>query len=110
MASELSLAEVNDLLPSDQTEWDDTNISAYLDGGKSVAGTLRVFWQKRASEYSTQIDVSESGSSRSLSRLYDNAIRQVEYWDGVVKAEEEKADEEAKANDDRIRFNQITRI
>lgn len=107
MAEAVDIEAVKDLMPGDDTAWDDVKITTYLDGGKTVYGVMAQFWESQAAKYSTMLDVNESGSVRSLSRLYDNAIRLAEYWRD--RAQKEKDKEEQNEND-RIRFNTITRI
>lgn len=107
MADAAQIAEVQDLLPSDQTEWDEAKITTYLDAGKSIPEVMTLFYEKRAANYSEAIDVNESGSVRSLSKLYDNAIRLAEYWRD--RAQKDKDDAEKEENG-RLRFNRITRV
>lgn len=106
MADAADIETVKDLLPADPG-WDDTKIALYLDAGKSVSEVMTLFWESQASKFSTQIDVNESGSVRSLSKLYDNAIKLAEYWRD--RAQKEK-DKETLDEDSRLRFNTITRI
>ena len=109
MAEQIKIEEVKDLLPAD-ANWNDVKIAGYLDAGKTVPETMQLFWEARASKLYTMIDISESGSSRSLSRLYDNAIKLAEYWAGKVAKEKEEKKEEKQEEDRRIRFNTITRV
>lgn len=37
-------------------------------------------WEQKAAGFSTAVDISESGSSRSNSGLYRNALEQANYW------------------------------
>lgn len=106
MAEESDIENVMDLLPED-SDWDNAKVSSYLDGGKSVYGVVQAFWESRAARLYTAIDVQESGSSRSLSRLYDNALKQAEYWASRVEAEEAQEEEDSTGH---ISFNTITRI
>lgn len=110
MASEADIEAVKDLMPGSDEDWDDQKIGIYLDAGRSIAKVMQLFWESRASKLHTMIDISESGSSRSLSRLYDNAMKLAEYWDAKVAKEEEKAEEEEKDEDRRLSFNTITRV
>lgn len=97
MAEQILVEEVKDLLPED-SGWDDDKIKTYLDAGNSVYAVLRKFWESRAAKYHSMIDVSEHGSSRSMSRLYDNALKQAEYWDSKVAKEEEDAEEDSEGH------------
>ncbi len=46
-----------------------------------------VVWEQKASSYSTLVDVSESGSSRSMSQIYKNALAQAKYYGDKVTEE-----------------------
>lgn len=109
MADPASIGLVKDLFPDDTAEpWSDAKIGEYLDAGKTGPEILQAFWEARAAKLSTMIDVSESGSSRSMSRLYDNAMRLAEYWGSRVQSAKDEEDVE----EDRrpLRFNRITRV
>lgn len=90
MAEASDILEVQDLLPND-SDWGEDKITTYLDGGRTVPEVLLAFWRGRASKYSTMLDVSESGSSRSLSQLYQNAKSMIDYWQGVLDKDEADA-------------------
>ena len=104
MADESQIAEVLDLLPED-SDWDSQKIGEYLDGDRSVPEVLLLFWRSRASKFSTALDVSESGSSRSLSRLYDNAKAMMDYWEDQIQIAKDKFEE-----DERDRPARVTMI
>lgn len=106
MADAADIETVKDLLPADPG-WDDAKISLYLDSGKTVPETMTLFWESQASKFSTQIDVNESGSTRSLSKLYDNAIRLAEYWRDRAQKDKDQIDKEENS---RISFNTIVRV
>lgn len=95
MAEDLDVMKVKDLLP-EESDWDDDKISMYLDSGESVYEVLRSYWTSKAAKLSEMIDVSESGSSRSMSRLYDNALRLAEYWDALVNKQTDREKEDEK--------------
>lgn len=107
MADEADIENVKDLLPS-EADWPDEKIGVYLDADKTVYEVVQTYWESRMAKLTTMIDINESGSSRSLSRLYDNAKGQAEYWAARVAAV--KAEEEAAEDDGRIKFNTIKRI
>lgn len=99
MADANVVAEVIDLLPIGarigETPWDSDKVSALLDGGNSINKIMSRYWHARAAESATMVDVSESGSSRSLSSVHENAVRMARYWDDKVKADKDEADEAA---------------
>ena len=110
MADPIQISEIQDLMPGGDEDWDEAKISSYLDADKTVPECLQLFWESRASRLHTMIDISESGSSRSLSRLYDNALKLAEYWAGKVEKDKEAAKEEQADLERRISFNTINRV
>jgi len=110
MAEPMDVEAVKDLMPGEEDDWDDAKISDYLDAGKTVPQVLQLFWESKASKLHSMIDISESGSSRSMSRLYDNAMKLAEYWAARVAKDEEKEKEEQEEEERRISFNRITRV
>lgn len=97
MADENVVGQALDLLPTEakigETPWDQERVATLLDEGNSVSQLMSRFWNAKAAESATMIDVSESGSSRSLSTIHENAVRMARYWDDRVRAEEDSARE-----------------
>lgn len=95
MADANVVSQVLDLLPVNakvgETPWDQDRVIILLDQGNSVNKLMSRFWNAKAAESATMIDVSESGSSRSLSTIHENAVRMARYWDDRVKIEEDAA-------------------
>lgn len=93
MADESVVSEVIDLLPADakvgDAIWDAAKVESLLDAGNSVNKLMARFWNAQAAATATMIDISESGSSRSLSTIHENAVRMARYWDDRLKAEED---------------------
>jgi hypothetical protein len=58
------------------------------DGNVTLAAAQ--VWEIRAGKYSTLVDISESGSSRSMGKMYENALKMAEYY--RKKAGDEIAD------------------
>lgn len=76
MATESQIARlrrVTDLSDEDET-YTDGLLSALIDeiGLETAASTI---WREKAAGYASLIDVTESGSSRRLSQLHDQAIK-----------------------------------
>lgn len=55
-------------------EYSDVQIQELLNDGKTVNEVSRDIWTSRAAQYSSMVNVSESGSSRSMGDLYKNAL------------------------------------
>lgn len=97
MAEDADVQKVNDLLPADaETEgWNEEKITTYLDAeGGSVYEVLITYWEGKAAATWQMIDVNESGSSRSLSKIHDNAERMAGYWRERLQRYEESIEKE----------------
>jgi hypothetical protein len=67
--------------PPNEDPYTDAQLSARLDAASSPEALAAVVWRERAAGYSTLVNVSESGSSRSLGDLYKNALAMAVYFD-----------------------------
>lgn len=108
MADEADIALVKQNIPGDATEdgWDETHIGTLLDSGLSVTKTTLAFWAGRVAKYSTLVDVSESGSSRQLSRLFDQAKQTYDMWAERSKVE----DNPPPPTRSQVRFHKLKRV
>ena len=95
MADANVVAQILDLLPVEakvgSDSWDMEKVTALLDQGSTTNEVMSRFWHSKAAETAAMVDVSESGSSRSLSTIHENAMRMAKYWDDRVKADEDAA-------------------
>lgn len=73
MANELDIQRVRDLTNGAEG-FTDEQIGAALDSGATIREFCYDFWTKKATEYSTMVNVSESGSSRNMGDMYKNAL------------------------------------
>lgn len=105
MASQTDIDAVKVYLPDGVAEvgWTDEKIGAVFDTFSSVSQTVRAYWIDRVNNSTEFADISESGSSRSLTQVHENYRRQVEYWDDIIAKEKQFPD-----NRPRISFGQIT--
>lgn len=74
--------------------YSDQNISDIFDqaeGDMDLAAAE--IWQQKAARYSTLVDTSESGSSRSMSQLSRNATAQAKFYADKVQVDIEVATE-----------------
>lgn len=80
-------AKINE--PDDENGYTDIKLGALLDAvngdGDEVAGGI---WGEKAARFSTLVNVSESGSSRSLGSLYSNAIAMAKFYGDKATADE----------------------
>jgi hypothetical protein len=73
MATTEEIQEVRDLTDGADGFTDD-QIGALVDSGLSINAVAYRVWQSTAASYSKLVNVSESGSSRSMGDLYKNAL------------------------------------
>lgn len=109
MATQEEIDAFKTLLPSNYETygWNDTVIGALIDAGKSTNSMLMQYWDKVAAETAEFADMSESGSSRSLSVIHKNAVAMAKMYRDLVK-EEENEEEAPTARG--IRSRAITRV
>ena len=104
MASAADIASVQTFLEGVDDAWDEAKIGSVLDAVGSVAKTMQAFWSARVNSTYQLVDVQESGSSRSLSGVYKNAMDQLKRWDDIVKDERQRQDQPSG-----VRIHRITR-
>ena len=104
MASPADIEAVKTLLDGVDDPWDDTKIGTILDSAGSVAKAMQAFWSQRVNATYRLMDVSESGSSRSMSSIYKNAMEQLARWDKIVSDERARTDQPSG-----VRIHRITR-
>lgn len=93
MATSADIAALRRAADEPGTEtYTDAALSAYVDTAGSVDGAAAVVWREKAAKASTLVNVSESGSSRSMQQVYQNAIDMAKFYEtrsgdiGVIDA------------------------
>lgn len=91
MATPEEIAVVRQLLPPGAAAegWDDVFIGNMIDALYSTSNILWQYWEGAASRAYKMVDVAESGSSRKMSDVFDNALAMAKYWKSKVDEEEE---------------------
>lgn len=89
MATPAEIEAVKDQLPEDAGEygWDDDRIGEALDSGLTGNSLLLAFWDKVSVSTADLTDMSESGSSRSLSQIHKNALGMAKLYRDLVDKE-----------------------
>lgn len=89
------LQDVKDKIEDDAIEhgWNDAKIQGYLDDGKTPNRVAAIYWQKRAEQTAYLVNISESGSSRSMDSIYPRMLEMFKYYDGLANGEEETGDD-----------------
>ncbi len=90
MAEQAEIDAFKAMLPANPETygWTDTYIGEQLDGDKTENAMLLAFWTKVASDTFEYADMSESGSSRSLSNIHRNAVAMAKIYRDLVDKEE----------------------
>lgn len=85
MASSEEIAELRRKtnLVGDTTVYDDGSLNTLIDSLGSVNMAAAQIWGEKASGLATLVDISESGSSRSMSQAYKNALAMSSYFKGL---------------------------
>ena len=112
MATPEDIAIVKSQIPeeSDAYGFDDNAITALLDGGLSTTATISSIWSGISAKSSNMVDVSESGSSRSLSQIHTNAQAMADWWKAKNELEGATAAGPDKPKTGRIAFHTATRV
>jgi len=100
-------------LPSESNQtalgvsWTDEQIATVFDLEGTVSKTVRAYWNSVLANTAMYMDVSESGSSRTLSQPWKNAWEMVQRWDRIVAEEALKETREVTGS---VTFGRIKRV
>lgn len=72
--------------PDDKAPYTDLALSIRLDAAASSQGLAGEIWREKAANYAALVNVSESGSSRSLSDLHKNALAMAKHFGEIDPA------------------------
>ena len=72
--------------------YEDSDLDFYLDEASGdVNDAAARIWREKASNYAELVDITEAGSSRKNSTLYESATKQAEYYEGATSGDETPA-------------------
>jgi Cdc6-like AAA superfamily ATPase len=81
MATDAQIAALKLLIaPTDLT---DEQIGSIFDASKNINEAASFVWQSKAAQFSTIVDVAESGSSRKMGDMFDHALKLAQYHGGA---------------------------
>jgi hypothetical protein len=91
MATPEEIQDVLDDLPDNASDygWDEQRINDELDSGVAGDALFLKFWRKVSTATVGLVDMSESGSSRSLSQLHKQAADMAKMYQERIDKEEE---------------------
>lgn len=94
MADEADIARVLELLPDDSAEhgWSATRVGTDLDNDLTANQIALAYYLKRSADTATYVDISESGSSRSLSTVHKQMVAMAELYQRLVNLEDTEDD------------------
>jgi hypothetical protein len=69
---------------TDVEPYDDSQLSALIDDADSLERVAARLWNEKASKMATLVNISESGSSRSLGDAHKNALGMAKYYKGLA--------------------------
>jgi hypothetical protein len=72
--------------PDDTNGWTDARLAAYVDANTNLFNAAAEIWGVKAGTYAGLVNVSESGSSRSLGDLLSQAQKMGKYYSDLGKA------------------------
>lgn len=75
----------------DESTYTDAVLSALLDSSASTNAAAGTIWTQKAAAAATFVNVSESGSSRSLGDLQGNALKMAQQFAGLAEADQSTA-------------------
>lgn len=82
MAAVLDILELRDMLnePDDTNDWTDLKLGALVDAWPTLNAAAAAGWTTKAARYTELVNVSESGSTRSLGDLFQRALQMAKYY------------------------------
>lgn len=68
-----------------ETEYSDSALGALIDEGSLTSASYRV-WAEKAGRFAGLVNVSEAGSSQSLSDLHKNALKMADHYGDLLRS------------------------
>lgn len=78
MATPAQIAQLRLLIGT--TTLSDEELGEMIDAEGTIEGAAAAVWESKAASSAQLVNVSESGSSRSLSDVHKNALTMAKYW------------------------------
>jgi hypothetical protein len=78
--------------PDDVEPWTDEVLAGIIDDNEDLNSAALEVWEAKASEAASFVDTTESGSSRRMSQLHDQALKMVSYYRNLVTPAEQPID------------------
>lgn len=78
--------------PEDTAPWTDDVLSGIIDESEDLDVAALQVWEAKAASAASMVDTTESGSSRRMSQLHDQALKMVSYYRGRTDPSTEPPD------------------
>lgn len=94
MAELADIARLRRLIgePDDVAPWTDQVLADIIDSNEDLNSAALEVWESKQAEAAGMVDTTESGSSRKLSQLNDQAAKMVAYYRGLTNPGTEPTD------------------
>lgn len=94
MATEADIARLRLMVgePDDTEPWTDSVLSELIDGAIDLNTAAMEVWEAKAASTASMVDTTESGSTRRMSQLNDQALKMLAYYRKLTEPDPETAD------------------
>ena len=88
MATPEQLVDLREAINESTSEvYTDERLSEIIDAGGSVARAAATIWTGKAGKAANLVDVAEGSSRRSLSDVWEHAIKMAQHWGSIADDE-----------------------
>lgn len=86
MATPEDIARLRRLVgePDDVAPWSDATLAGIIDDADDLNSAALEIWESKAAASASFVDTTESGSSRRMSQVNDQALKMVNYFRGLT--------------------------
>lgn len=86
MAEAVDIARLRRLIgePEDSTVWTDAVLAQIIDDAADLNSAALEVWESKAASAASYVDTTESGSSRKMSQIHEQALKMIAYFKGIA--------------------------
>jgi hypothetical protein len=86
MAEAVDIARLRRLIgeAEDTEPWTDAVLAAIIDDAIDLNTAALEVWESKAAEFASFVDTTESGSSRRMSQMHEQALKMVAHYRGLA--------------------------
>jgi hypothetical protein len=78
--------------PNSVEPWTDETLAGIIDDNDDLNSAALEVWEAKASSAASMVDTTESGSSRKMSQLHEQALKMIAYYRNLVAPPEQPVD------------------